>query len=122
MVKQPRTPKVALTPAQVEALDLDDDGHAGGSRPRKIGEHEFTAICAEAWEAYDYQAERVRFDTLGRRWQFRPDKNGVNSVLSLEVKRLGEVRGDTISTAVLASELGRDMIADVVKTMTEAFK
>lgn len=133
MVKQPRKqpaprvppefdePQVRLSPTQVEALDHDDDGKAGGSNPRKLPPHEFEAICAEAYEAYDYQGERVRFDSLGRKWTFRPDKVGVGqSVLSLEVRLLDSVRLDTISTAVLASDLGREMVADVVKTMAGA--
>jgi hypothetical protein len=120
MARQPRTKK-PLTPAQVEALDRDDNGEAGGSKPKpKLTDHELTAICAEAYEAYDFQDERVRFDTLGRRWQFRPDKIGPGeSVLSLEVKLLESVRTDTISTALLASDIGRDMVSDVVARMAE---
>jgi hypothetical protein len=117
MVKQPRK----LSAAQVEALDRDENGEAGGSKSRKLPPHEFDAICAEAYEAYDYQAERVRFDSIGRKWTFRPDKIGQGeSVLSLEVRLLDSLRLEYISTGILASELGCDMVTDVVKAMAEA--
>lgn len=116
MARQPRK----LSPAQVEAFDHDDNGEAGGSKRRKLTEHELAAICAEAFEAYDYQDERIRFDTLGRRWQFRPDKVGHGeSVLTLEVLLLETVRTDRISAALLASDIGREMVADVVARMSE---
>lgn len=137
--------------ADPAAFDHDGDGEPGGSKPiirevdalkpsgiYKDGEliaplsevmppttippHEFTALCAEAYEAYDYQDERLRFDTLGRRWWFVPDKQGVNSVLRLQVKRLEDVREDTISTALLASDLAAEMIADVVKRLDEGLR
>lgn len=117
MAKQPR--KKPLTEAQVEALDRDNDGEAGGSL-LKLGEHELNAICAEAYEAYDYQDERVRFDTLGRKWTFRPEKVGAGeSVLYLEVKTLTVQRSDTISTALLASDMGREMATDVVRNLAD---
>lgn len=116
MARQPR--KKPLTEAQVEALDRDHDGEAGGSLP-KLGEHELNALCAEAWEAYDYQGERVRFDTMGRKWTFRPDRDGDHSVLWLNVGRLDASRSDTISTALVASDMGREMIADVVAKLAE---
>lgn len=108
--------------ADPAAFDHDGDGKPGGSKKTTLGEHEFAAICAEAFESYDMQDERVRFDTLNRRWWFVPDKQGVNSVLRLQVKRLEDVREDTISTAFLASDLARDMIADVVKTLDEGLR
>ena len=91
MAKQPREPK-----------------------PSALGEHERRAITLEAFEAYDFQDDRIRFDTLGRRWEFRPEKIDAKSVLHLQVSRLKDVREDTISTHLLASDLGRDMVADVV--------
>ena len=87
-----------------------------------VGVHELAAISDEAFEAYDMQGERMRFDTVGRRWTFRLGKiNGGESVLELIVERAPDAyRVDTISTALLASEMGRPMVADVVKTMHEA--
>lgn len=126
MARRPRNTKPKsdepFNGADPAAFDHDGDGEPGGSRPTTIPPHEFTALCAEAYEAYDYQDERLRFDTLGRRWWFVPDKQGVNSVLRLQVKRLEDVSEDTISTALLASELGRDMIADVVKRLDEGLR
>lgn len=116
----PRPRKKPLTDAQVEALDRDDNGEAGGSLP-KLGEHELAAICAEAWDAYDrFPDEVVRFDSLGRRWGFLRDQDAGHSVLRLRVSRLDAEQSDTISTAILASDMGRPMIADVVGRLAEA--
>ena len=85
-----------------------------------LGPHEFAALCAEAYEAHDYADERIRFDTLGRKWTFRPGKvREVESVLELTVSRVDVTRTDTISTALLGSDLGKPMIADVIKAMGE---
>lgn len=108
-----------LTEAQVEALDRDDDGFAGGSRP-KVGVHEFAAICAEAFESYEYQDERTRFDSAGRKWTFRPDKVPPgHSVLELIVERLDKRERDTIATSILASDMGKDMTTSVVTKLAE---
>lgn len=125
MARQPRTKKPDAEPfngADPAKFDHDGDGSPGGSLPKTgVSPTELAAIAAEAYEAYDYQAERVRFDTLGRRWAFYGDLiTPGHSVLRLEVKRLDVVHTDTISTAVLASELGRDMCADVVEKLAEA--
>jgi len=85
-----------------------------------LGENELTGLFAEAFEAYDMADERVRFDSKNRRWQFRPDREGVHSTLHLELKRLEDVREDHISTAILGCEKGRPMIEDVVRKLDEA--
>lgn len=93
---------------------------SGDRGSQGLGPNEFAAICAEAWDAHDFQDERIRFDTLGRKWTFRPGKvRDVESVLELIVSRIDVSRTDTISTAVLASDMARDMIADVVRAMSE---
>lgn len=87
-----------------------------------VGENELVGLNAEAFEAYDMQDERIRFDTVGRKWSFTPEKMAVGeSVLRLVVERPpGAAIKDTISTAFLASDLGRDMVADVVARMSDA--
>ena len=85
-----------------------------------LTEHELTGLFAEAYEAYDLQDERVRFDTRNRRWLFRPDRQGNDAVLLLQLKRLNDVREDTISTALLASDMGRELVEDVVRKLDEA--
>lgn len=85
-----------------------------------LTEHELGGLFAEAFEAYDFQGERVRFDSAGRRWTFRPEKRADHSALALRVKRLEDEREDFISTAILASDLGKPMIADVVRRLDEA--
>lgn len=104
MAKAPtRTPKPKADPAHAAAAVLID--------------HELQGLFAEAFEAYDMQDERLRIDTANRRWTFTPEKLNSQSVLRLQLKRLEDVREDTISTAVLASDLGRPMIEDVVRKL-----
>lgn len=82
-----------------------------------LGENELAGLCAEAFEAHDYQAERTRFDTLGRKWTFRPDKLNDHSILSLRLERLEDVAEDHISTHILGSDMGKPMIEDVVRAL-----
>lgn len=100
----PATPKKAAKPAAEKP--------AAG-----LGENELTGLFAEAFEAHDYQDERVRFDTLGRKWTFRPDKLSDHSILSLRLERLQDLAEDHISTAYLGSDLGKPMIEDVVRKL-----
>ena len=68
------------------------------------------AKAKEAFEAYDMQDERVRFDTLGRKWTFRPDKDGDHGVLSL-ILRLGpDARERTILNSLLAADKAHDAL------------
>ena len=112
-----REPFNGVDPAK---FDHDGDGKPGGSKPKTLTDHELTGLFAEAFEAYDYMDERVRFDSLNRKWTFRPDKAGDNSVLWLCVSRIDQAHDDTISTAVLASDLGKPMIEDVVRKLSGA--
>lgn len=121
MARKPRKQSdEAFNGAEPAKFDHDQDGAPGGSKKRVIGALELDAIRQEAWEAYDYQQERIRFDTLNRKWIFRLGKAGVYSVLEMSIERLAEVHTDTISTAFLASDLGRPMIADVVDKLNKA--
>lgn len=111
----------AFNGADPAKFDHDGDGKPGGSRPKgALIEHELAGLFAEAFEAYDMMGERLRFDSLGRRWDFYPDKAGDHSVLRLKVTRLEDVREDTISTAMLASDLGKPMVEDVVRALDRA--
>jgi hypothetical protein len=82
-----------------------------------LGENELHGLFAEAFEAHDYQDERVRFDTKGRKWSFRPDKLNDHSILSLRCERLRDVAEDNISTAILGSTMALPMIEDVVRKL-----
>lgn len=109
--------------ADPASFDHDANGAAGGSKKAlgALGQHEVAALGREAFEAYDYQGERVRYDSRGRKWTFRVDKVPPgHSVLSLILSRLDEERSDTIATSVLASELGEPMCVDVVAALSEA--
>ena len=111
----------AFNGADPAKFDHDGDGKPGGSKPKgALTEHELGGLFAEAFEAYDLQFQRIRFDSRNRKWEFTPEKAREQSVLLLRVTRLADVREDTISTALLASEMGREMIEDVVRKLDEA--
>lgn len=82
-----------------------------------LGENELIGLYREAFEAHDYQDERIRFDTKGRKWSFAPSKVKDHSVLSLRCERLQDVAEDTISTAILGSTMAMEMIEDVVRKL-----
>lgn len=89
--------------------------------PNVLSDHELTGLFAEAYEAYDYQDERIRFDSLGRKWTFRPDVSGGHSVLALDVARDPVAfQADQIATSLLASDLGKPMVEDVVRALNKA--
>lgn len=91
------------------------------SDAQALTEHELTGLFAEAYEAYDYQDERIRFDTLGRKWTFRPDVRDGHSALALVVAREPVVyQADYIATPLLASDLGKPMVEDVVRALNKA--
>jgi len=70
--------------AELSAFDHDGDGKPGGSLPKPaLPALEWAAIIRECYEAYDYQDDRLRFDTLGRKWTARLDKDGNNMVWRL---------------------------------------
>ena len=95
----------AFNGAELDAFDHDGDGKPGGSLPKpSLPVHEWAAIVRECYEAYDYQDERVRFDTLGRKWIARLDKDGNNMVLSIELIRLTTSYTKTISTHLLGTD------------------
>lgn len=91
--------------AELSAFDHDGDGKPGGSLPKPLlGEHEWAAIMRECYEAYDYQDERVRFDTQGRKWTARLDKDGNNMVLMIELRRITLAYTENISTHLLGTD------------------
>ena len=103
--------------ADPAAFDHDGDGQPGGSKKRTIGKLELEAIGREAYEAYDFQQERLRYDSLGRKWLFRVEvKPPGESVLMLSV---GD-RSDTISTALLPTDIGPALCGEVVAALDEA--
>ena len=95
----------AFNGADLSAFDHDGDGKPGGSVVKPLlGEHEWAAIMRECYEAYDFQDERVRFDTQGRKWTARLDKDGNNMVLAIELSRLTTSYREAISTHLLGTE------------------
>ena len=91
--------------AELSAFDHDGDGKPGGSLPKPaLPALEWAAIIRECYEAYDYQDERVRYDTQGRKWTARLDRDGNNMVLSVTLSRLTTSYTETISTHLLGTD------------------
>lgn len=91
--------------AELSAFDHDGDGKPGGSVVKPLlGEHEWAAIMRECYEAYDFQDERVRFDTQGRKWKAQLDRDDNNMVLRIELSRVQTAYSENISTALLGTD------------------
>jgi hypothetical protein len=92
----------------------------GASAPEagRLTEHELAGLFAEAWWAYDMAGDaQVRFDSIGRKWTFQPSRHADHAILELIVARGEEQRSDMISTAYLASDLGKPMIEEAVRAL-----
>jgi hypothetical protein len=85
-----------------------------------LGENELAGLFAEAFEAYDYADQRVRFDTLARRWTFQLYQTANQTELHLILKHGEDERSDRISTALVASELGKGLIEDTIRALDKA--
>lgn len=120
--RKPGRPKRvdAFNGAPPEKFDHDGDGKPGGSKPKGLPAYELTGLCAEAFEAFDFRDERVRFDSLGRKWTFHLGHTNDQSELRLIVAKLNDERSDKISTALLSTELGRDFVTESVRALDAA--
>jgi hypothetical protein len=49
-----------------------------------LGHNEITGLVQEAIWAHDMQDDVMRFDTLGRKWTFRPDQNLGHTIFYIE--------------------------------------
>ena len=95
----------AFNGAELSAFDHDGDGKPGGSVAKPaLGEHEWAAIIRECYEAFDFQDERKRFDTLGRRWTAQLDRDDNNMVLRIELSRVQTSYSEQIPTNLLGTE------------------
>jgi len=91
--------------AELSAFDHDGDGKPGGSLPKPaLPALEWAAIIRECYEAYDFQDERVRFDTQGRKWKAQLDRDDNNMVLRIELSRVQTAYSENISTALLGTD------------------
>lgn len=117
--RKPGRPKKALTEPQIEALDHDDDGHAGGSLPHKLPPREVEALIREAGEAYQMQDERKREDSLRRRWTFRPSSQRDHASLMLECYRGVEGQARFIMNDRLGIASREDAIREAVESLIE---
>lgn len=106
------------------AFDHDGDGHAGGSKRKNasIGKHELEALTREAFEAYDMQDDRIRFDSLGRRWEFRMSSESGFWELRLSLARgLSEIV-DAVPQPVLGGSQGMSALFEKIAKMDEAVR
>lgn len=130
-----RKPKVSVQDLTLASIDaavssvmemgikpfVDRDGGEFYVRfPGKLGVHELTGLSAEAYEAHDYQDERIRFDSLGRKWTFRPGQSGGHSVLELILKHGEDECTRTIGTEKLGTDGSREIVAQTVREMDAA--
>ena len=106
------------------AFDHDGDGNPGGSKRKNagVGKHELEALTREAFEAYDMQDDRIRFDSLARRWEFRMSSESGFWELRLSLSRgLSEIV-DAVPQPVLGGSQGMSTLFDKIAKMDEAVR
>lgn len=112
----------AFNGAAEAAFDHDGDGNPGGSKRKNagVGKHELEALTREAFEAYDMQDDRIRFDSLARRWEFRMSSESGFWELRLSLSRgLSEIV-DAVPQPVLGGSQGMSVLFDKIAKMDEA--
>lgn len=85
-----------------------------------ISTHERAAIAREAWEAYDMQDDRVRFDSLGRKWDLRMDNLDGHWKLRLLLVRGMTAKAAEVPQAALGTETGYQHVERAVADLDEA--
>lgn len=106
------------------AFDHDGDGNPGGSKRKNasIGKHELEALTREAFEAYDMQDDRIRFDSLARRWEFRMSSESGFWELRLSLARGLSEAVDAVPQPVLGGSQGMSTLFDKIAKMDEAVR
>lgn len=105
-------------------FDHDGDGNPGGSKRKSagVGKHELEALTREAFEAYDMQDDRIRFDSLARRWEFRMSSETGHWELRLSLSRGLSEAVDAVPQPVLGGSQGMSTLFDKIAKMDEAVR
>lgn len=79
-----------------------------------MGDNELDGMVSEAIEAHDMQDERVRFDTSGRKWLFRPDQDNGHTVfhIGVSVPKYGIHR--VLPNSLFGLDGSRDLIRETI--------
>ena len=114
----------AFNGAPEAAFDHDGDGNPGGSKRKNagVGKHELEALTREAFEAYDMQDDRIRFDSLARRWEFRMSSESGFWELRLSLARGLSETVDAVPQPVLGGSQGMSVLFDKIAKMDEAVR
>lgn len=107
--------------APESAFDHDGDGNPGGSKRKNagVGKHELEALTREAFEAYDMQDDRIRFDSLARRWEFRMSSETGHWELRLSLSRGLSETVESVPQPVLGGSQGMSTLFDKIAKMDE---
>lgn len=106
-----RAPESRVEEAQPVVESAPERGRAA------LSNHELTGLIQEAWEAYDVQDVKVRFDSLGFKWWF--GVTAADGMTGLEIIRTSQVGGVT-RTKISTSDLGRDCARQLVDNAVRA--
>ena len=98
-----------------------DDADAKRDKP-VVNYQEQTAIVREAWEAYDMQDDRIRFDSLARRWEFRMSSETGHWELRLSLSRGLSEAVDAVPQPTLGGSQGMRTLFDKIAKMDEAVR
>ena len=106
------------------AFDHDGDGQPGGSKRKdaSVGKHELEALTREAFEAYDMQDDRIRFDSMGRKWSFRMSSESGHWELLLVLQRGLAEEAERVPQLTLGSSAGMSAVFERVSKLDGVVK
>jgi len=87
-----------------------------------LGEHEAVGLVEEAIYAHDMQDVMVRFDTLGRKWTFRPDVEQGQTVFYIECAIPSVTESLTISNSRFGLDGSRDEVKSAIEQLDEVVR
>jgi hypothetical protein len=99
---------------EVEAVDVP--------KLDNLGANEVTGLVEEAIYAHDMQDTVVRFDTVGRKWTFRPDQELGQTVFYIECAIPALTENLTISNSRFGLDGSRDEVKLAIEQLDEAVR
>lgn len=107
--ERPVEPKLEVEAVDVPKLD-------------NLGANEVTGLVEEAIYAHDMQDAVVRFDTVGRKWTFRPDQELGQTVFYIECAIPALTESLTISNSRFGLDGSRDEVKLAIEQLDEAVR
>lgn len=107
--EKPKDAKPEVEPVEVPKLD-------------NLGANEVAGLVEEAIYAHDMQDIVIRFDTVGRKWTFRPDQELGQTVFYIECAIPALTESLTISNSRFGLDGSRDEVKLAIEQLDEAVR